>query len=221
MRRNTPFLLALAATAVLIAGCAAEAGPPSSSTPTPSAEAAPSATPTPEATAQLVVTIEGIDFVDGDETQTASFKDAAALRSLLEAATGELPEPSEIEDPPGYESDTVRYDWDGLTLFMDPAGTAPARITVMSAAVAGIPIASEEGLTIGSTRDDVVAAQGWDVLDADGDGIADYLGVGGMEVPGTTSLVRPGETGVQYLMFDVAGDVVTRIDAPADDFSDL
>ena len=166
--------------------------------------------------------IDGIEFVDGDATETATFDDAAAVLSLLEEATGEAPVLTELQDPPGYETDLVSYDWDGLSVVTDEGGTGTfSRIIVDAATVGDLSVASADGLTVGSTRDEVIAAQGWDVWDEDNDGIADYLGVGEQEVPGTTSLSRPGETGIQYLMFALSDDVVTQINAPADDFSDL
>ncbi|MGN7950087.1 hypothetical protein ACTJKH_15190 [Microbacterium sp. 22215] len=220
-RRHAPLLLALATTAALLPACAPEPAP-GASTPAPTSSETPSATPTPAAEARLVVTIDGLEFVDGADTESAGYDDAAAVLELLETATGEAPALTDLQDPPGYETNLVSYDWDGLSVVTEEGGEgASSRILVDAATVGGVPIASQEGLTIGSTRDQVIAAQGWDVWDEDDDGIADYLGVGEQEVPGTTSLTRPGETGIRYVMFSLTDDVVTKINAPADDFSDL
>lgn len=221
MRRHTPILLTLSVAALLLSACAPEPAP-QASTPSPSAPTTPSPTPAEPAPAHLVVTIDGVEFVDGDETATAGFDDAAAVLALLEKATGEAPALTELQDPPGYETNLVSYDWDGLSVVTDEGGEGTfSRILVDAATVGDLPIASAEGLTIGSTRDEVIAAQGWDVGDADNDGVPDYLGVGEQEVPGTTSLSRPGETGIQFLLFTLTEDSVTQINAPADDFSDL
>jgi len=169
-----------------------------------------------------VVTIDGLELVDGERRESVDFEDGAAVLALLETATGEAPTMAEFEDPPGYETDLVRYEWDGISVVTEEGGEgASSHIAVDAVTAGGVPISSQEGLTIGSTRDEVVAAQGWDVWDEDGDGVADYLGVGEQEVPGTTSLSRPGETGIRYVMFSLADDVVTTINAPANDFSDL
>jgi hypothetical protein len=219
--RHAPLLVALASTAALLSACAPEPAPDASG-PVPATSETTSATPTPASESHLVVTIDGLEFVDGEETESADFENGAAVLALLETATGEAPAKAEFEDPPGYETDLVRYEWDGISVVTEEGGEgASAQIVVDSVTAGGVPITSLEGLTIGSTRDQVIAAQGWDVWDEDGDGVADYLGVGEQQVPGTTSLSRPGETGILYVMFSLADDVVTTISAPANDFSDL
>lgn len=220
MRRMLPLLFALAATAVVITACAPE---PASESSTQAPTEASSPSPTPSMTQpHLIVTIDGLEFVDGPDARTALFSDGVALLALMEDVTGEPGVLTEMQDPPGFETDLVSYEWDGLSVVTDEGGEGGfSRVVVDAAAVGDIPIASQEGLMIGSTRDEVIGAQGWDVWDEDQDGIADYLGVGEQEVPGTTSLTRPGKTGIQYLMFALADDVVTQINAPADDFSDL
>lgn len=219
--RHAPLLVALATTAALLSACAPEPAP-DASTPVPAASETMSATPTPAAESHLVVTIDGLEFVDGEETESADFENGAAVLALLENATGEAPSKAEFEDPPGYETDLVRYEWDGISVVTEESGEgASAQVVVDSVTAGGVPITSLDGLTIGSTRDQVIAEQGWDVWDEDGDGVADYLGVGGQKVPGTTSLSRPGEIGILYVMFSLADDVVTKISAPANDFSDL
>lgn len=165
--------------------------------------------------------LDAIGFVRGDDTETAGLDDAAAVLALLEEATGDLPEPTELEDLPGYDLNLVSYDWQGLTVVTDVGGTGHANVTVSAAELNGTPVVTGEGLSVGASRAAVVNAGGWDVWDENGDGIADYLGVGDQEVAGTTSLSRPGETGIQYVMFSLTDDVVTRIDAPANDYSDL
>ncbi|WP_372968186.1 hypothetical protein [Microbacterium sp.] len=221
MHRQASLVLLAASTALLLSACAPEPAP-GASTPTPTAAETPSSPPTDAEDSRLIVSIDGLELVDADAAGSAPFDDPAAVLALLEEATGEAPVQTDLQDPPGYETDLVSYDWDGLGVVTDEGGQGTfSRIVVDAATVSGVPIASEDGLVIGSTRDDVLAAQGWDVWDEDEDGIADYLGVGEQEVPGTTSLSRPGETGIQYLMFALTDDAVTQISAPADDYSDL
>ncbi|WP_120493265.1 hypothetical protein [Microbacterium phyllosphaerae] len=214
------FPVALATAVVFLVACTPEASP-GSSTPTPSATASPSPTASPAAPGRLVILLDGIEFVHGDDTESAAFDDAAAVLALLEEATGDLPEPRELEDLPGYEMNLVSYDWEGLTLVTDAGGTGHANVAVSAAELDGTPVSTGEGLSVGASRSDVVNAGGWDIWDENGDGIADYLGVGDQEVPGTTSLSRPGEVGIQYVMFSLTDDLVTRITAPANDYSDL
>lgn len=220
MRHPTPILFALGITAVLLAACAPQASP-GASTPRPTMTASPSATTPPSAPARIVVLIDGLEYVHGEDTATAPYDDAQAVIELLKEATGELPDPTEVEDLPGYEMNLVSYAWDGLTVVTDTGGTGRARVVVSAADVDGSPVVTEEGLSVGASRSDLIDAGGWDGWDENGDGIADYLGVGHQEAPGTTSLSRPGETGIQYVMFALTDDVVTRISAPANDYSDL
>lgn len=132
-----------------------------------------------------------------------------------------LPEPIALEDPPGYEVDLVSYDWEGLRISVTAGGAGDAGVRVSAPEVDGVPVETEQGLAVGASRTDVVEAGGHDLWDEDGDGIADYLGVGDEEVPGTTSLSRPGETGIRYVMVSIAADLVTHINSPANNYSDL
>lgn len=219
MTRKIAPVLALLSVAVLLTGCAGTT--PSEAAPTNGSTAPTSASPAPEVAAHLVVSIDGVSLVDGDTTTTAGFDDAAALLALLEDATGEAPDPTPLEDPPGYDMNLIAYDWDGVRVLMDESGTGYASIAVTSATMDGVPIATAEGLAVGSSRADLTAAQGWDQWDEDGDGIADYLGLGHQEVPGTVSLAHPGEVGIEFVLFQVTGDVVTQFQAPSNDYSDL
>lgn len=208
----------LAASVIALSACTSTtAGPAATSTPAPTA----SPTPTPTAEAHLVVAVDGLSLVDADDTTSAGFDDAAALLDLLEQATGMSPTPTAVENPPGYEMNLVNYDWEGLILVSDESGTGVASIVVTSQTVNGTPIATADGFAVGSPREALTAAGAKDVFDADGDGIADELSLDWKEVPGTNSLVTPGQVGSEYLMFSITDDVVTRIHAPANDFSDL
>ncbi|MCP1429396.1 hypothetical protein J3D45_001894 [Microbacterium foliorum] len=222
MHRSVRLLLALTTSVVLLTACAPQSGQeaasPSATTP-PSSP--PSSTPTPAVAAQLVITIDGVEYVDGDDTATAPFEDAASVLALLEDATGELPAPVELESPPGYEIDLVRCEWNGLMVVTDAGGTGSATVTATAPTVDGVAITTDDGLAVGSSRTDVVSAGGWDVWDEDGDGIAEQVGVGHQEVEGTTSLSRPGEVGIMFVLISLDGDLVSEIQSPSNDYSDL
>lgn len=220
MPRRSLIPALLVVSAIALAGCASTPAPAatgSASTPAPSAS--PTATPTVDA--HIVVAIDGLSLVDDEGTTTADFADAASVLALLEKATGVTPEPTAVENPPGYEMQLVNFDWDGLTLVTDEGGAGLSRIIVKAPTVNGVPIASGNGFSVGSTREALGGAGAKEVFDADGDGVADEVSLGDREVPGTDSLRNPGQVGVEYLMFSITDDVVTRIFAPADDFSDL
>lgn len=214
-------VLPLSAAAVLLAACAPEPSTPSTPAPAASASAsAPSPSATPTTAQQVVYSLDGLELVSGDTDATASFDDAAAVLSLLEDATGQLPEPTEIEDLPGYETDWVRFEWDGVDVRTDTGGVGVASVTVTGSTVDGIVIRTAGGLGVGSTRDELVGAGAQDGWDEDGDGIADVLRVGYREAPGTVSLEDPDDTGSLFIEFQLEDDVVTRFWV-GDDFSDL
>ncbi|GAA1133456.1 hypothetical protein GCM10009651_16410 [Microbacterium natoriense] len=219
MRRIIAPIMVIAAATASLVSCAATPKAP----PTPSSIESTTTEPSPstDESPQLVVGINGVTYIEGADTASAQYDDAAALLALLTEATGELPTPTEIEDPPGYEMDKVAYDWEGLKVITDAGGTGAASISVSGPEVDGVPIATEEGLSVGSSRADLSAANGWDQWDEDGDGTADYVGLGGVPVPGTTSLAHPGEVGILFLLFVLDGDTVVQIMAPSNDFSDL
>ncbi|MCK2036225.1 hypothetical protein KZC51_08750 [Microbacterium sp. SSW1-49] len=217
MRRLPLALTTALAAAVILAGCTT-ATPPSA---TPSATPPLSAAPTPEVVANLVVALDGISFTDASGTVTASFDDGTALLALLQQATGELPEPEPIDAPDGYGFTLVNYDWDGLRVTADESGDGPASIAVLAAEVDGIPVATTEGLAVGATRSELVDAGAWALVDEEDTATAEYLGLDGREVPDTISLTHPGSVGIEYLLFALDGDVVTQIQVPANDFSDI
>lgn len=220
MHRSVRLLLALTASAVLLTACAPSAAP-GTATPSQTPAIEPSATSTPVEPAQLVIGIDEIQYIGDGDTAAASFDDAASVLALLEDATGELPTPTELESPPGYEIDDVRYDWSGLAVITGPGGTGQASVSVKAPDVDGVLITTDDGIAVGSSRTDVVIAGGWDVWDEDGDGIAEQVGVGHQEVEGTTSLARPGEAGIMFVLFLFDGDMVSEIQAPSNDYSDL
>lgn len=216
--RRLPLIAGAIATAILLTGCTPTTMPPAA---TPSETLVSTAEPTPVVEAQLVVSLDGLSFTDGGGTESAAYDDGTALLELLEKATGELPTPEAIESPEGYDFALVNYDWDGVRVTADEAGDGPASIAVLAAEVDGIPITTEEGLTVGATRDDLIAADAWALVDEEDVTTAPYVGLGGKEVAGTVSLTHPGAVGIEYLLFMLDDDVVTQIQVPANDFSDV
>ncbi len=167
-----------------------------------------------------MVTLDGLT-VTGAEDRSADYTDAAALLELLQEVTGQLPEPESVEIFPGEASTLEAYDWEGLRVLADSTGEAPASVSVTAAEVAGLPVVTEDGFRVGSTRAELRAADAWALTDAEDPETASELGLGGREVPDTESLTRPGSTGIIYTMFVLDGDTVTQIMVPANDFSDL
>ena len=157
----------------------------------------------------------------GSGSETVQYADAAGMISLLVEVTGEHPSPTEIESLPGYEMNLEEYRWDGLSLIALADGSGTASIVVTANEVAGIPIATVEGLAPGSSRAALLAANAWSLTDAEAPEKARYLGLGGIEVSGTISLARPGSVGRIFVLFGLEGDTVKEIQAPSDDFSDL
>ena len=223
MRRSVLFVVSAVTSALLLVSCAPTAS--DTSTPSPTAPTSSTTTPTPTPTptdegTRIIVSLDGVDLVAGDASDSARYSDAAAVLALLEEATGELPVPVDFEDMPGYETNWVRYEWDGLVVVTDEGGTGAAKVTVRATTIGDVPVTTEDGLGVGSTRDALANAQGWDGWDEDGDGVADYVRLGRDEVPDTTSLERPDEIGVNFLEFAVENDVVVSFWL-GNDYSDI
>lgn len=220
MRRPSSLLLALAATALAVTACAPATSAEQSASPRPSETSSASPTPTETTSAQIVVSLDGLT-VTGAEERSADYTDSAALLELLQEVTGELPEAEGVEIFPGEPSTLKAYDWGGLRVLADSTGEAPASVSVTAAEVAGLPVVTEDGFRVGSTRTELRAADAWALTDAEDPATANELGLGGREVPDTESLTRPGSTGIVYTMFVLDGDTVTQIMVPSNDFSDL
>jgi hypothetical protein len=207
LRRLSPLLVA---TALVLAGCAAEVAAQASETPTP--------TPTPAGAISLGV--EGMTFTDGGEPQSFSFDDPEPLLAFVEQLTGEPRVGEDFEDMWGHgEVWGTAYTWKEISVKVWKDG--PASVAILAATVGGIPVRTTSGIAVGSTREDVLTIGGWDEWDADGDGKADYLGVDGREVAGVESLSRPGEPGREFILAGLNGDVVTELQSPSNDFSDI
>lgn len=208
----------LTASALLLLGCSSPAATPSAS---PTSAPSASASPEPAVEPELVVSLDGISFTDDDGTTTAEYADSDALLALLEEATGELPEPEPVEGMESYDVEMEAYVWDGLRVLSDVSGESPASIAVTAAEVEGIPVMTEEGLHVGSTRADLLDAGAWALVDEEDAATATELGLGRQEVPDTQSLTHPGSVGILYVLFLLETDTVTQIQSPANDFSDV
>lgn len=221
MRRLlAPALVSIAL--ISLSGCASSAATPQK-TPSagPASSPSPTSPPTEGSDPLLVVSLDGISLSDAEGTSEASFDDATALLELLDRATGGLPEAEPLEGPSGYDMTLEAYTWDGLRVIADSSGEGPARVVVTATEVAGVPVATDDGLHVGSTRDELLAAGAQALVDTDDPATATELGMGAREIPGTESLTRPGAVGVQFSQFILEADAVTMIHIPADDFSDL
>ncbi|MFJ6427257.1 hypothetical protein [Microbacterium maritypicum] len=220
MRRSLASAVALAASALLLIGCTSA---PSSTGPSTAPAAAPS--PTPSATAeiepQIVVSLDGIAVTDESGTRRADFADLDAVLNLVGEVAGGLPEPEKVEDPPGYEYGMVNYTWDGLKVFTDTAHEAPASVAITGSSLNGVPIMTEQGVAVGSTREELIDAGAWALVDAEDPRTAEFVGVGGREAPGTESLTHPGSVGIIFTLFWFDGDVVKQIQVPSNDYSDI
>ncbi|MCM3503343.1 hypothetical protein M3667_15840 [Microbacterium sp. P26] len=152
---------------------------------------------------------------------SASLSDGPTLEYSLSAvdawtaALGSAPSTSPAEGPPGYDLQMTVVEWPGLKMTVPNDGSATGRLFVSSPTVAGHPVVTAEGLSVGSTRAEGVAAGAVDGFDST------ELRLGFRDVPGTQSLQRPGETGREYVMLVLDGDSVKSILVPADDYSDL
>lgn len=205
-------------TALLLAGCAPSAMPDTGTS--ASAQSEPSATPTPSPApvGELVVGIDGITYEVAGATTVFPFHGGGEeLLGLIEELTGEPRQGEDIEGPYGGNWATG-YAWEEISVTLSGEY---ANVSVVAPTIGGVPVQTPEGLTIGSSRDEVVAAGGRDGWDADEDGVADYLDLGAQEVPDTESLSRPGEVGILFVTVELADDAVVEIQAPANDFSDI
>lgn len=61
----------------------------------------------------------------------------------------------------------VNYTWDGLKVFTDTAHEAPASVAITGSSLNGVPIMTEEGVAVGSTREELIDAGAWALVDAE------------------------------------------------------
>lgn len=204
---------------VALSGCAATPAP-APSVPTGIAGNTTTATPTPEPEpARLVIGIQAIGYEHDGQTQVVSYSEPVDLQILLRSISEEDPVQTPIDSPPGYDFQRQSFDYDGIVVVSGPDGPADVRVT--TAMFHGVPVATQEGIAVGSSRTEAMDAGARDGFDQDGDGIADWLDLGSVEISGTQSLTNPGSVGIQFVRLGLDGDTVRELQAPADDFSDL
>jgi len=204
---------------VALSGCAATPAP-APSVPTGIAGNTTTATPTPEPEpARLVIGIQAIGYEHDGQTQVVSYTELVDLQILLRSISEEDPVQTPIDSPPGYDFQRQSFDYDGIVVVSGPDGPADVRVT--TAMFHGVPVATQEGIAVGSSRTEAMDAGARDGFDEDSDGIADWLDLGSVEISGTQSLTNPGSVGIQFVRLGLDGDTVRELQAPADDFSDL
>lgn len=204
---------------IALSGCAATPAP-APSVPTGVAGTTTTATPTPEPEpARLVIGIQAIGYEHDGQTQVVSYTELVDLQILLRSISEEDPVQTPIDSPPGYDFQRQSFDYDGIVVVSGPDGPADVRVT--TAMFHGVPVATQEGIAVGSSRTEAMDAGARDGFDEDGDGIADWLDLGSVEISGTQSLTNPGSVGIQFVRLGLDGDTVRELQAPADDFSDL
>lgn len=201
-------------TLLVLAGCTTSPpdGGPVTAAPSPTV-ATPEASAMPDPAETLMVTLDGLTVTGADE-DSAPYSNSAALLALVERLTGAAPEVERDED-----YGVTFYQWAGIRVIAPDSG--PAAVAIWSRDIAGIVVTTAEGLTVGSTRDEALSAGAWESADSDGDGAADFLGIGDREVDGTVSLTHPDRSGIQFVLLRTDDGVITQIQAPSNDFTDV
>lgn len=197
------------------------AGPRPAASPTIS-RPTPDASPTPTISVdQLTITLEGIVYSHDDTDELVPLSDGQGLLALFQKLTGVMPTGVDLESPfEGYDWKQTSYEWSEVRVVVSHDGETGS-IGILAPVVNGVPIRTEEGISVGSERAEVLAAHGWDIYDENGDGIAEAMGLGSREVPGTESLSHLGAVGVEYILLVMKGGAVEQILIPANDFSDV
>lgn len=202
---------------LMLAGCASAESP----TPSPTAIATSTPTPTPTPTVEApratsaVLSLDGLVILDQNsaEFRSASFADPDAVVALVSELMGSTPEPVD------NRKFGINYDWPTVRINVN---FNTALISLESADLAGLPVATSEGIHVGSTRDEVLALTHVESThDGDGDGKPDNLGIEPRTVPGTESLSYPGQEGTDFIRVYFSGDTVVEIVSPTGDWRDI
>jgi len=210
-------LAALMVVGFVLTGCAASATETSPSPTAHTTSPTPSASASPVASSVVTVTLDGLTDPGGGTG--VAFEHVDEIVTFVGELAGSAPTVSDVEDPWGNGTSIgTRYEWDDIVV---TTFDGPASVWLRSATVGETSFETAGGIAVGSTRAEAMAAGAWDVYDEDGDGVADQLGIGAREVPGMQSLSNPGSVGVEFLLLGIEDDVVTEIQVPSDDFSDI
>lgn len=140
----------------------------------------------------------------------------AAMTSL----TGSSPTIEVLERYQGWGPEITRYQFDGIAV-LSQTGTDFATVSITSATIGGSSVRTLGGIGIGSSLSDVIADGGVGEWDSDGDGDPNYYILDPVDVPGTESLTHPGQVGISFVLVRIDNDVVTEMQAPGNDFTDL
>jgi hypothetical protein len=200
----------------VVTACSPLAQTPNTSSSSPGVS--PTQSSTPAVQSRLNLTLDGVTRLRAGQEDQIAFSDVKGMLALFTSVTGASPKMTKIADLPGYSLNLTSYEWSGVKILADEKH---ASISVTGSTVNGVPILTDQGISVGSSRAEVVAGQGWAVGDQNGDGAADQLGLGRREVPGTQSLSHPGSTGIRFLLVIMNGNTVQEIQSPSDDFGDL
>jgi hypothetical protein len=217
-------VLPSAVVAVLLSGCGVPAPTPSTSALPSESSASPAPTPSPtptvDAAARVVVTVDSVLYEHDGGAEEVPLMNGEEVVALIEQIAG-APAVEEFDGP--YDSEGgSQYVWDGVSISVWSYDSR-AFLNVDGPTIGGIPISTAEGVAVGSTRDDALAADAFELCeyDGDGDGKPDSLAMHPEEVADALSLCRPDAVGVEYIEIGFAGDLVSRLSAPSNDFSDI
>jgi hypothetical protein len=205
-KRKFPWWIVIVAAAVLLVGGGILIWILTRPDPAPTTVVTATATPVAET---LIVSVEGIEVLDGAGSvlDAAEFDDGAAVLEVLSATLGETPDPT---SNPNLSTKT--YDWRQIAITVVDGG--PATMWIFSDEIAGIDVHTEEGIGIGSSKQEAIDAG------AMPQAFPDQLRFQIREVPGTTSLETSG-IGVKFIWLLLTGEQVTRMIVPSNDYSDL
>jgi len=127
-----------------------------------------------------------------------------------------LPEPEEHA-----EFGTTGYAWGEDVVFVEnEAGFSSVRISAPT--IGPLPVRTADGITIGSTREEVLATGPYDGdYDVDGDGDSDFYGLEPVVNPDYESLNLPGQPGTDFIEVQLEDDLVSSLRAPSNDYTDV
>jgi hypothetical protein len=219
------YLAAVVAVSLLLTGCAVPASVAKPTPTTPSDSSSPE--PALPVLDSMFLSVDGVLLANDDDSiaGTAEYADGAGLVALLTDAFGAAPVTEETGDT-WYPA--IHHHWGDDAVIVSirgpyadgTFGDAWIRITVPE--YAGLAIYTDGGVMVGTDRKAVEVLAPYDTAyDGDGDGASDALGLIPTPVPGTESLSRPGEVGTAFVEVFFAGDTVTWLRSPSNDYSDV
>jgi hypothetical protein len=169
---------------------------------------------------RLLLAVDSVTYEHDGVVDVVDLDEGDALVGLIEQIAG--PGAEEEFDGPYDSEGGTRFQWEGLTISIW-ASDGSASLFADGPTVEDVPITTTEGVAVGGTRDDAIAAGAFEICtyDGDGDGLTDSLALQATEVADTQSLCRTGSVGIEFVDVGFAGDTVSRLAVPANDFSDI